>query len=232
MKQIIIAIDGHSSSGKSTMAKDLAKELGYIYIDTGAMYRAVTLFAMQKGYFSGDGIDKDALERDLPGIGISFRLNAESGRPDTYLNGVDVEREIRRMDVSERVSIVAALPFVRRAMVAQQQSMGKGKGIVMDGRDIGTTVFPGAELKVFVTASPEVRARRRLDELKAKGDEDATYEEVLENVRKRDLIDSTREESPLRKAADAVVLDNSNMSVAGQKAWLLDLAKKRIREAQ
>lgn len=220
-KKIIIAIDGHSSSGKSTMAKDLAREIGYIYIDTGAMYRAVTLYCLRKGYIQGDKIQEEALKADLDKVDISFRYNAETGRPDTYLNGEKVEKEIRSMEVADKVSLVAALGFVRRAMVAKQQEMGKAKGIVMDGRDIGTVVFPNAELKVFVTASPEVRARRRLEELQAKG-EQTTYEEVLANVKKRDYIDSTREESPLRQATDALVLDNSNMTIPEQKQWLRD----------
>ena len=220
-KKIIIAIDGHSSSGKSTMAKDLAREIGYIYIDTGAMYRAVTLYCLRKGYIQGDKIQEEALKADLDKVDISFRYNAETGRPDTYLNGEKVEKEIRSMEVADKVSLVAALGFVRRAMVAKQQEMGKAKGIVMDGRDIGTVVFPNAELKVFVTATPEVRARRRLEELQAKG-EQTTYEEVLANVKKRDYIDSTREESPLRQAPDALVLDNSNMTIPEQKQWLRD----------
>ena len=220
-KKIIIAIDGHSSSGKSTMAKDLAREIGYIYIDTGAMYRAVTLYCLRKGYIQGDKIQEEALKADLDKVDISFRYNAETGRPDTYLNGEKVEKEIRSMEVADKVSLVAALGFVRRAMVAKQQEMGKAKGIVMDGRDIGTVVFPNAELKVFVTASPEVRARRRLEELQAKG-EQTTYEDVLANVKKRDYIDSTREESPLRQAPDALVLDNSNMTIPEQKQWLRD----------
>lgn len=220
-KKIIIAIDGHSSSGKSTMAKDLAREIGYIYIDTGAMYRAVTLYCLRKGYIQGDKIQEEALKADLDKMDISFRYNAETGRPDAYLNGEKVEKEIRSMEVADKVSLVAALGFVRRAMVAKQQEMGKAKGIVMDGRDIGTVVFPNAELKVFVTASPEVRARRRLEELQAKG-EQTTYEEVLANVKKRDYIDSTREESPLRQAPDALVLDNSNMTIPEQKQWLRD----------
>lgn len=220
-KKIIIAIDGHSSSGKSTMAKDLAREIGYIYIDTGAMYRAVTLYCLRKGYIQGDTIREEALKADLDQMDISFRYNAETGRPDTYLNGEKVEKEIRSMEVADKVSLIAALGFVRRAMVAKQQEMGKAKGIVMDGRDIGTVVFPEAELKVFVTASPEVRARRRLEELQAKG-ERTTYEEVLANVKKRDYIDSTREESPLRQAPDALVLDNSEMTIPEQKKWLRD----------
>lgn len=220
-KKIIIAIDGHSSSGKSTMAKDLAREIGYIYIDTGAMYRAVTLYCLRKGYIQGDTIREEALKADLDQMDISFRYNAETGRPDTYLNGEKIEKEIRSMEVADKVSLIAALGFVRRAMVAKQQEMGKAKGIVMDGRDIGTVVFPEAELKVFVTASPEVRARRRLEELQAKG-EQTTYEEVLANVKKRDYIDSTREESPLRQAPDALVLDNSEMTIPEQKQWLRD----------
>ena len=164
-KKIIIAIDGHSSSGKSTMAKDLAREIGYIYIDTGAMYRAVTLYCLRKGYIQGDTIQEEALKADLDQMDISFRYNTETGRPDTYLNGEKVEKEIRSMEVADKVSLIAALGFVRRAMVAKQQEMGKAKGIVMDGRDIGTVVFPEAELKVFVTASPEVRARRRLEDV-------------------------------------------------------------------
>lgn len=220
-KKIIIAIDGHSSSGKSTMAKDLAREIGYIYIDTGAMYRAVTLYCLRKGYIQGDTIQEEALKADLDQMDISFRYNVETGRPDTYLNGEKVEKEIRSMEVADKVSLIAALGFVRRAMVAKQQEMGKAKGIVMDGRDIGTVVFPDAELKVFVTASPEVRARRRLEELQAKG-EQTTYEEVLANVKKRDYIDSTREESPLRQAPDALVLDNSEMTIPEQKKWLRD----------
>ncbi len=228
-KKIIIAIDGHSSSGKSTMAKDLARELGYVYIDTGAMYRAVTLYALRKGYIQAGKIDEAALENAMPDIRISFRYNPETGRPDTYLNEKKVEKEIRSMEVANYVSPIATLGFVRRAMVLQQQEMGKQKGIVMDGRDIGTVVFPDAELKLFITASPEVRARRRLDELKAKGEE-ASYEEVLENVKKRDYIDSTRAESPLRQAPDAIVLDNSDMTLEEQKAWLLKQVQLKMKE--
>ena len=227
MKKIVIAIDGVSSTGKSTMAKDLAKEIGYTYIDTGAMYRAVTLYCIQHNLFKGDQIDEEKLQESMNDIHISLRFNPETGRPDTYLNGVKVEKEIRGMEVAKWVSPVATLGFVRRALVAMQQEMGKEKGIIMDGRDIGgkstdigTVVFPEAELKIYVTASPEVRAQRRLDELKAKG-EAASFEEVLENVKTRDRIDSTRKESPLRQADDAVVLDNSHMTIAEQKAWLL-----------
>lgn len=227
MKKITIAIDGHSSSGKSTMAKDLAKEIGYIYIDTGAMYRAVTLYCIQNNFIRNGKIDEQALQAHLHDIHITFRLNRETGRPDTCLNNINVEKEIRGMEVAAWVSPVAALGFVRRELVAKQQEMGKDKGIVMDGRDIGTVVFPDAELKIFVTASPEVRAKRRMDELVAKG-EAASYDEVLENVRQRDLIDSTRKESPLRQAEDALVLDNSNMSIPEQKAWLMEQFNRAI----
>lgn len=221
MKKITIAIDGHSSCGKSTMAKDLAREVGYVYVDTGAMYRSVTLFALRNGLFTADGINEDELRRRMPEIHISFKFNAETGRPDTYLNGKLVEQDIRTMEVSNHVSPIAALGFVREAMVAQQQQMGKDKGVVMDGRDIGTTVFPNAELKIYVTASAEVRAQRRYDELKAKGME-ADFDEILKNVQERDYIDSHREVSPLRKADDAIELDNSHMTIAEQKQWLLD----------
>lgn len=229
-KRIIIAVDGVSSSGKSTMAKDLARALGYTYIDTGAMYRAVTLYALQQGFFAHDKIDADRLQAALDDIEIAFRPNPRTGRPDTYLNGINVEKEIRGMEVSEHVSPVAVLGFVRRALVRKQQAMGRAKGIVMDGRDIGTVVFPDAELKVYVTARPEVRARRRLEELLAKG-EKASYEEVLENVKTRDHIDMTRAESPLRKADDAVLLDNSDMTLDEQREWLLAQAQKVINQA-
>lgn len=221
MKKITIAIDGYSSCGKSTMAKDLAREVGYIYVDTGAMYRSVTLYAMRNGLFNADGsINTCELEQKMGEINISFRLNSETGRPDTYLNGELVEKDIRTMEVSARVSPIAALSFVRKALVARQQAMGKEKGIIMDGRDIGTVVFPDAELKIFVTASAEVRAQRRYDELKAKG-MPADFDDILKNVKERDYIDSHREVSPLRKADDAIELDNSNMTIAEQKAWLM-----------
>ena len=219
MKKITIAIDGFSSCGKSTMAKDLAREVGYIYIDSGAMYRAVTLYSIENGIFDGDVIDTEKLKKAIKDIQISFRPNPETGRPDTYLNGVNVENKIRTMGVSSKVSPISALDFVREAMVAQQQAMGKEKGIVIDGRDIGTTVFPDAELKIFVTATPEIRAQRRFDELKAKGQE-GSFEEILENVKQRDYIDQHREVSPLRKADDALLLDNSNLSIEQQKEWL------------
>ena len=219
MKKITIAIDGFSSCGKSTMAKDLAREVGYIYIDSGAMYRAVTLYSIENGIFDGDVIDTEKLKKAIKDIQISFRPNPETGRPDTYLNGVNVENKIRSMEVSSKVSPISTLDFVREEMVAQQQAMGKEKGIVMDGRDIGTTVFPDAELKIFVTATPEIRAQRRYDELKAKGQE-ASFDEILENVKQRDYIDQHREVSPLRKADDALLLDNSNLSIEQQKEWL------------
>lgn len=226
MEKIIIAIDGFSSCGKSTMAKDLAHELGYIYVDTGAMYRCVALYALQHKLFLKDGeINIPELETAMPNINISFKLNKETGCPDTYLNNENVENKIRTMEVSSHVSSIAAIPFVREALVAQQQKMGKDKGIVMDGRDIGTVVFPNAELKIFVTASPEVRAQRRYDELMEKGME-ADYNEILENVKQRDYIDSHRDVSPLRKADDAIELDNSNISIEEQKQWLIKQYKR------
>ena len=221
MKKITIAIDGHSSCGKSTMAKDLAREVGYVYVDTGAMYRCVTLYALRHGLFTDEGIQEEALRKAMPEIQITFRFNAEKGRPDTYLNGELVEDLIRSMEVSNHVSPIATLGFVREAMVAQQQQMGKDKGVVMDGRDIGTVVFPDAELKIFVTASAEVRAQRRYDELKGK-DMEADYEEILKNVQERDYIDSHRAVSPLRKADDAIELDNSYMTIDEQNSWLYE----------
>lgn len=229
MKKITIAIDGHSSCGKSTMAKDLARRIGYVYIDTGAMYRAVTLFAMRHNLIANGQVDAAKLQEEMDNIHISLRLNPETQRPDTYLNGECVEREIRTMEVSRHVSLIAALPFVRSAMVEMQREMGKEKGVVMDGRDIGTVVFPHAELKIFVTASAEVRAQRRYDELIAKG-EKCNYEEILENVKERDHIDSTRETSPLRQAEDAIVLDNTHMTIPEQENWLMEEYKKRTAE--
>ena len=220
MKKIVIAIDGFSSCGKSTMAKDLAKEVGYIYVDTGAMYRSVTLYALRNNLFSEDGtVKEDELEERIGDINISFKLNTQTGRPDTYLNGERVEDEIRSLEVSQKVSPIAAIPFVREKLVKEQQKMGEAKGIVMDGRDIGTVVFPHAELKIFVTASAEVRAQRRYDELQAKG-MPANFDDILKNVQERDYIDSHRATSPLRQADDAIVLDNSHMTIAEQKAWL------------
>ena len=227
MKKITIAIDGHSSCGKSTMAKDLAREVGYVYVDTGAMYRSVTLYALRHDLFREDGsVKTDALEQQMADIRISFKFNPETGRPDTYLNNECVEKEIRSLEVSNHVSPIAAIPFVRTAMVAQQQQMGKDKGVVMDGRDIGSTVFPDAELKVFVTASAKVRAQRRYDELQAKG-MPADFDDILKNVEERDYLDSHREVSPLRKADDAILLDNSEMTIPEQKEWLLERFRER-----
>ena len=227
MKKITIAIDGHSSCGKSTMAKDLARKVGYIYVDTGAMYRSVTLYALRNGLFNDDdSIKTDELEKQMDNIHITFQLNEETGRPDTYLNGECVEQQIRSLEVSNHVSPVAALGFVREAMVAQQQLMGQGGGVVMDGRDIGTVVFPNAELKIFVTASAEVRAQRRFKELQEKG-MPADYDDILKNVQERDYIDSHREVSPLRQADDALLLDNSHMTIAEQNEWLM----QRFQEA-
>jgi len=220
MKRIIIAVDGHSSCGKSTMAKALAKKTGYTYIDTGAMYRAVTLYALENGLLEDGHINAAALEKEVPGIGISFQYDSD-GVQHTMLDGRDVEREIRGMEVSQNVSPVSALPFVREAMVARQREMGKAGAVIMDGRDIGTTVFPNAQLKIFVTADAQVRAKRRFDEMTAKG-ESPVFDEVLENVRQRDYIDSHREVSPLRQAPDAIVLDNSNMTIEEQDRWLMD----------
>lgn len=230
MKKIVIAIDGYSSCGKSTMAKNLARQLGYVYVDTGAMYRAVTLYALRHQLFEADGeVDAASLQRAMPDIRISFQFNAQTGKPDTYLNDELVEQEIRTMQVSERVSKIAALPFVRTALVAQQQRMGKDKGIVMDGRDIGTVVFPHAELKIFVTASAKVRAQRRYDELQQKG-MSARYDDILKNVQERDYIDSHREVSPLRKAEDAIELDNSNLTIDEQQQWLLHQVDKVLQQ--
>lgn len=222
MKKIIVAIDGHSSCGKSTMAKDLAREVGYIYVDTGAMYRAVTLFAMRNNLFDAEGnINTERLEQLLPEVKISFKLDPETSRPMACLNGEVVEQEIRSLEVSQHVSPIAALPFVRAKLVEQQQAMGNEKGIVMDGRDIGTVVFPEAELKIFVTASAEIRAQRRYKELQAKG-MPADFDDILKNVEERDYIDSHRATSPLRQADDALVLDNSHLTIEEQKKWLME----------
>ena len=229
MQKIIIAIDGHSSCGKSTMAKELAQAIHYRYIDSGAMYRAITLYCLKAGFFNNDGLNIEAIKRCIGDIRVSFRLNENTGRSDTYLNGENVENQIRSMVVSDKVSPVAAVGFIREAMVKQQQAMGKDKGIVMDGRDIGTVVFPAAELKLFVTARPEIRAQRRLDELIAKG-ETVNFEDVLKNIEKRDWIDSTRKDGPLRKAPDAVVLDNSDMTIAEQNAFLFQLFLERAKK--
>lgn len=230
MKKITIAIDGLSSCGKSTMAKELAKAIGYIYVDTGAMYRAVTLFALRHGIFNADGsVQLEKLKEMMPQIGISFKLNNVTGRPETYLNSENVEQEIRSMEVSAHVSPIAVIDFVRTALVAQQQKMGKEKGIVMDGRDIGTVVFPDAELKIYVTAEAEVRAQRRFEELKEKG-QPADFNTILKNVQERDYIDSHREVSPLRKADDALELDNSHLTIAQQNAWLKEHYLQAVKE--
>lgn len=219
MKKIIIAIDGFSSCGKSTMAKSLARNIGYLYFDSGAMYRAVALYCLGNNLIEGDKIDTVKLREQMDNIKITFEADPATKNSVTLLNGVNVEHEIRSLEVSRMVSQVAALDFVRSEMVEQQRNMGKQKGIVMDGRDIGTTVFPDAELKIFVTASAEVRAQRRYDELKARGD-NPDYNEILENVQLRDHIDQTREVSPLKKADDALLLDNSNMTREEQEQWL------------
>lgn len=230
MKKIVIAIDGFSSCGKSTMAKDLAREVGYIYVDTGAMYRAVTLFAMRNDVFDVEGnIDETRLKALLPDVKLTFQLNNETKLPEVCLNGENVERYIRTLEVSQHVSPIAALPFVREKLVEQQQAMGNEKGIVMDGRDIGTVVFPNAELKIFVTASAEIRAQRRFKELETKG-MPADFDEILQNVEQRDYIDTHRETSPLRQADDALVLDNSHLTIAEQKVWLMEKFNERTQE--
>lgn len=231
MKKITVAIDGYSSSGKSTMAKALARAVGYAYIDSGAMYRAVTLYAMRHGLINADGRpDEAALAAALPGIHIDFRVPGGGGASHTFLDGEDVEAQIRSLEVSSHVSPVAALPEVRHALTRLQREYGKAKGIVMDGRDIGTTVFPDAEMKVFVDATPQERARRRFRELTEKGDSGVTYDQVLANVLERDEIDRTRKESPLRQADDAVVLCNDAMTADEQDRWMLDLFHKRTAE--
>ena len=232
MSKIIIAIDGHSSCGKSTMAKALAQQVGYIYVDSGAMYRAVTLFALRHQLFNADGsVKAEDLQSRMSEVKIHFKLDPATNLPVTYLNEERVEDEIRTLEVSQHVSPIAALPFVREAMTAAQQAMGKEKGIVMDGRDIGTAVFPHAELKIFVTASAEVRAQRRFDELQAKG-LPASYEDILKNVQERDYIDSHREVSPLRQAEDALVLDNSHLTREQQNQWLLQQFDAAVHKAQ
>lgn len=228
MKKITIAIDGHSSCGKSTMAKELARKLGYIYVDTGAMYRTVTLYAMRNNLFDSEGeVLTDELQKHMNNIKVSFCLNKETGKPDACLNDECVENIIRSIEVSNHVSKIAAIPFVREAMVDQQRRMGAEKGIVMDGRDIGTTVFPDAELKIFVTASAKVRAQRRYDELQQKG-MPADFDEILKNVEERDYIDSHREVSPLRQAEDAILLDNSDMTIPQQNEWLMQQVEKAL----
>ena len=227
MRKITIAIDGYSSTGKSTIAKQLAKALGYVYVDTGAMYRAVTLFAMRQGFVGGDRDNLDGLVAALPDISLKFKYNEALGFSEIFLNGENVEKEIRALPVSEQVSKVATIEEVRIKLVAMQQEMGKDKGIVMDGRDIGTVVFPDAEFKIFMTASPQTRAFRRYKELLDKG-ERVTYEEVLKNVQARDYIDSNREFSPLKKAGDAIEFDNTDMGLKEQLERILNFALRKI----
>jgi len=229
MKKITIAIDGFSSTGKSTVAKQLAKELGYVYVDSGAMYRAVTYFAMQNNFINANGFDKNALIENLSNIYISFKYNDALGFAEVYLNGDNIENAIRTLEVSQYVSQVAEVSEVRTLLVKQQQFMGLEKGVVMDGRDIGTVVFPDAELKIFMTASADTRAKRRYDELIKKG-EDVSYEDILENVKSRDYIDTNREDSPLIKADDAVEIDNSDLNIDEQFNILFGLAKNAIRD--
>lgn len=227
MKKITIAIDGFSSTGKSTLAKQLAKHLGYIYVDTGAMYRAIALFAMQNNFISIDSLDKESLVKAMPNIKLQFHFNADLGFAEMYLNDSNVEKEIRTIEVSSFVSRIAEISEVRSKLVEQQQEMGKNKGIVMDGRDIGTVVFPDAELKIFMTSSPETRAQRRFDELKAKGDV-VSFEEVLQNVQERDYIDTHRADSPLVMADDAIEIDNSYLTREEQFAAVLELSEELI----
>lgn len=229
--KIIIAIDGYSSSGKSTLAKAIAKHLGYKYIDSGAMYRAITLFALQNKLvdIENQEVYEKKLKSLIDDVEINFRFNPEKNRQDTYLNQTSVEDEIRKMQVSNAVSIVSKFKFVREKMVRIQQDMGKEKGIVMDGRDIGTVVFPDAEIKIFMNAKPEVRAKRRYNELKDNY-VNVSYNEILENVKSRDHLDETRDESPLKKAPDSIELDNSNMSEKEQLEWVLGLIKKKMNE--
>jgi CMP/dCMP kinase len=221
IENIIIAIDGHSSCGKSTVAKDLSKKFDLTYIDTGAMYRAVTLFALQKGLISDGQVHTDALKNQIGHIHVELRKNPASKQVETFLNGANVEAQIRSLEISNHVSAISALAFVRKRMVELQQEMGKAGGVVLDGRDIGTVVFPNADLKIFMTASPEIRARRRFDEMQEKG-ESVTFNEILDNVVLRDHLDSTRKESPLKQAEDALVLDNSHLSPQDQLDWILD----------
>lgn len=228
MKKITIAIDGYSSTGKSTLAKQLAKHLGYVYVDTGAMYRALTLFSMQNGYINADSFDKESLVHGLPFIKLEFHFNADLGFAEMYLNGTNVENEIRTIEVSNFVSRIAEISEVRAKLVEQQQQMGKSKGIVMDGRDIGTVVFPDAELKIFMTSSPSTRAQRRYDELQAKG-QNVSYDEVLKNVQERDYIDTHRNDSPLVMAKDAIEIDNSFLNREEQFEAVLDLVDELMK---
>jgi CMP/dCMP kinase len=229
LKKIIIAIDGFSSTGKSTLAKQLAKHLGYVFVDTGAMYRAITWYAIQKKHITLEGVNKELLIENVPSILLHFEFNEQLGFAEMYLNNQNVEKEIRTIEVSNFVSKIAEISEVRAKLVEQQQEMGKNKGIVMDGRDIGTVVFPDAELKIFMTASAETRAQRRFDELSQKGDA-VTYEEVLKNVQERDYIDTHREDSPLVIAEDAIEIDNSYLSREEQFQLVLELVEEIIAE--
>ncbi|GAB7088589.1 (d)CMP kinase [Marinifilum fragile] len=220
-KKLIIAIDGHSSCGKSTVAKDLAKKIDYTYIDSGAMYRVVTLFAMRNALINNEKVDENKLSHLIDQVSISFQYNDEKQRHETYLNGELVEDEIRSLAVSNNVSLIAKIKFVREKMVAFQRELSKEGGVIMDGRDIGTVVFPNAELKIFMTADVEVRAIRRYKELKDKGEE-VSLDDIRENVKKRDFIDENRDESPLRKAEDAIVLNNSKLSKEEQLDWIVE----------
>ncbi|MEZ4797297.1 MAG: (d)CMP kinase [Flavobacteriaceae bacterium] len=231
MHKITIAIDGYSSTGKSTIAKQIAKELGYIYVDSGAMYRAVTLYALQNGFISENDFNVNDFVILLHEIELEFKFNSELGFAEMYLNGVNVEQAIRTMEVSGFVSAVSAIPEVRYQLVKQQQKMGKDKGIVMDGRDIGTVVFPNAELKIFMTASPDVRAQRRFEELTKRGDK-VNYDEVFKNVQERDYIDSHRADSPLVKADDAIEIDNSNLTLNEQFESIMNLVNMTLEDQE
>lgn len=226
-RKIIVAIDGHSSCGKSTVAKDLAKVLSIAYIDTGAMYRAVTLYALRNNLIDNDIVDEKGIVESLSNISVSFTFNSETKSNETFLNEKNVEKDIRTLEVSNKVSYVSAIGSVRKQLVEWQQDMGSKQSVVMDGRDIGTVVFPNADIKIFMTASDEVRAKRRYDELTSKG-ENVTMDEVLNNIKERDYIDSTRAESPLRKAEDAILLDNSKMTIEDQFDWIIEKMRSKM----